>query len=431
MRSPNVIYILADDLGWGDVGYHGSPIRTPNFDRLARHGVELDCHYVCPVCTPTRVSLLTGRHPGRFGKRATTPTNSPVLPDNYYTLAHLFRDAGYVTGLFGKWHLGSDPRYGPNYYGFDHSYGALAGCVDPYNHLYKPGPYLRTWHRNGTMVDETGHATELLTDEAIRWMDEQSQPFFCYLPYTAVHTPVRAPESWIDRYADLELFDDPEKNEAFQRYAAYTSHLDHAVGQIIEYLKLQNMLDETIVVLASDNGAVTYEKPCDRLMYPGYRDDMQPAGSNTPFRGHKATLYEGGIRTPAVISWRGTLEPAKVEAPMHICDWMPTFSSLLGVSGPKSDRYDGRNMWPVFTGETAPDVNRRIYWNLQHNRFAVRENGWKLIRKETDEGASVELFHIEKDPSEKEDLAADRSDKVEELTKAIKEEHAKDDVPMR
>ena len=141
MDKPNILFILADDLGWGDVSYHNSEIRTPNIDRLVQSGIELDQHYVCPMCTPTRAALMTGRHPGRFGRHATSPSNPPVLPDGYETIATSFRNCGYDTGLFGKWHLGSKPEFGPNHYGFNTSYGSLAGGVDPYNHRYKQGEY--------------------------------------------------------------------------------------------------------------------------------------------------------------------------------------------------------------------------------------------------------------------------------------------------
>ena len=424
---PNVIFILADDLGWGDVGYHGASIRTPNIDRLARHGVELDRHYVCPVCTPTRVSLLSGMHPGRFGAHATVPTNDPIFPDNHYTLANLFRNAGYDTGLFGKWHLGSDPRHGPNHFGFDYSYGSFAGGVDPYSHRYKPGPFVKTWHRNGTPVEEPGHVTDLIVNEAIDWMERRKQPFFCYLPFTAVHTPVRPPEEWFDRYADANIFDDPEQNEAFQRYAAYTSHMDHAVGKVVEMLKRQDILGETMVVFASDNGSVTYDKPCDYLSFPGCRDDMQPAGCNEPLRGNKATLYEGGVRPPAIISWRDSLRSGKLDTPMHISDWMPTFAHMLNVRVPGDPEFDGVNMWPLISGGETTPPERGIYWNLKHTRFAIREDGWKLIVRREEDEEPLELFHIDEDPYEKENVAAQHPDIVSRLKKRIDAEHAKDD----
>ena len=200
-EKPNILFLVADDLGWGDVGWHGSAIRTPNLDRLAATGLELDQHYVCPVCTPTRASLLTGRYPGRFGPHATQPSNAPVFPDGTMTLAGALRDHGYDTALFGKWHLGSKPEYGPNQFGFNTAYGSLAGGVDPYNHRYKKGKYSVTWHRNGEFVEDHGHITDLITDAAIEWIEKRREPWFCYVPFTAVHFPVKAPQDWLDRYA--------------------------------------------------------------------------------------------------------------------------------------------------------------------------------------------------------------------------------------
>lgn len=279
-KKPNILFILADDLGWGDVGYHGSPIETPNIDRLASESVELDNHYVCPVCTPTRTSLMTGRHPGRFGKHATVPTNLPVLPDGYYTIASMLKDNGYATGLFGKWHLGSDVEFYPNKYGFDYSYGSLAGGVDPYTHLYKRGPYSKTWHRNGELISQEGHATDLITNEAINWIKGKEEPWFCYVPFTAVHLPIRAPEKWIDKYSDKKYDSDHERDRSFKVYAAYTSHMDYCVGKFIETLKLMDSLDETIVIFASDNGATTKNADIDTAKYPGRYDDMPRTGSN-------------------------------------------------------------------------------------------------------------------------------------------------------
>ena len=430
-NRPNVVFILVDDYGWGDVGYHGSEIRTPNIDRLARRGVELDRHYVCPVCTPTRTALMTGRHPGRFGRHATVPTNEPVLPENYFTLANLFGNAGYATGLFGKWHLGSSPKVGPTHYGFDTAYGSFSGGIDSYSHLYKAGPFLKAWHRDGVRCEERGHVTDLITDEAIRWIESQAGPFFCYLPYTAVHTPILPPEEWLDRYEGVTVFDDPAKNEAFQRYAAYVSHMDHAVGRVIETLKRQVILDETIVVFASDNGAVTYDMPCDRLTYPGYRDDTQPVGSNAPLRGHKAQLYEGGIRTPGIFSWPGHVERGKTDAPLHIADWMPTFAEMLDIDVPGDPQFDGVSNWALLTGQGDTPAPRSIYWNLLHSRFALREDGWKLIRRPADHDHPVELFRIDEDPCEEHNLAEENPEIVERLSARIDEEHAKDDSSKR
>ena len=175
-------------------------IRTPHIDQLANEGVELTQHYVCPMCTPTRASLLTGRHPSRFGAHATVPSNAPVFPDGYQTLATVLRDAGYDTGLFGKWHLGSAPEFGPNQFGFNTAYGSLAGGIDPYNHRYKRGDFSVTWHRNGELVEERGHVTDLIVREATEWIESREQPWFCYVPFTAVHVPVKPTQEWLSQY---------------------------------------------------------------------------------------------------------------------------------------------------------------------------------------------------------------------------------------
>lgn len=428
---PNVLFILADDLGWGDVSYHGSLIRTPNIDRLAAYGVELDYHYVCPVCTPTRVSLLTGRHPGRFGKHATVPSNPPVLPDGYFTLGSLFREAGYATGLFGKWHLGSDPQYYPGNYGFDACYGSFAGGVDPYRHVYKKGPFSDTWHRNGTKEDAQGHVTDLVTDEALDWIQQQSGPWFCYVPFTAVHTPVRAPEEWIDAYWFEEYDRDPDRDRSLKTYAAYTSHMDASVGRFVELLKELDQIDNTIVIFTSDNGGVTLNPSGDTAHYPGYQEDMPRTGNNFPLKGHKAQLYEGGIRTPAAISWRSKLQPRKVSTPVQMVDWLPTFATMLGVDCPDAEVLDGRDIWPLITGEAEGAGDRIFYWNLRHERFAVRRGDWKLIRTKRPDYTQYELFNIAEDPYEAYEISLKHPDLVKELDALIEAEHAKDNASRR
>jgi len=428
---PNILYILVDDLGWGDVSYHGSPICTPNIDRLVQRGVELDYHYVNPVCTPTRVSLLTGRYPGRFGRHATVPSNPPVLPDGYYTLASMLRDAGYATGLFGKWHLGSDPQFYPGNYGFDHSYGSLAGGVDPYKHRYKRGPHTHTWHRNGELLRERGHATDLISDEAIRWIEAQEGPWFAYVPYTAVHTPIRAPESWIDRYWFHQHDYDPERDRSFKEYAAYGSHLDHAIGRLIETLKCLDQIHDTIVVFVSDNGASTANVSADTNLYPGWHEDMPRRGSNYPLRGTKGTVYEGGIRTPAAIMWQSHLPPGRLCAPIHIVDWMPTFAALLGRELPVDPRWDGTNVLSLITGKSTQSPDRSLYWNLVHSRFAVRDGDWKLIHRLREDRTETELYHIAQDPLEERDVAAAHPEVVARLMRLLAEHRRLDDTSRR
>ena len=431
MERPNVLFILADDLGWGDVGYHGSPIQTPNIDRLAQNGVELDCHYVCPLCTPTRASLLTGRYASRFGKHATVPSNDPVLPDGYWTLAKMFKDAGYSTGLFGKWHLGSDPQYYPGRYGFDYSYGSLAGGIDPYTHRYKEGPYTYTWHRNGELVEEQGHATDLITQEAINWITSQKNPWFCYVPYTAVHVPIQAPEEWIDRYWGNRYDVDPARDRSFKIYAAYTSHMDYCIGKLIETLKCIDQLDNTIIVFASDNGAVITNPKDDVAKYPGRHEDTPRLGSNYPLRGGKAQLYEGGIRTPAILSWRGKVKPFKLEHPISIVDWMPTFAALLECMPPKDPKWDGINILPLLFEGNKQDISvqseRLFYWNLTYDRFAVRYGDWKLIVDKREGHEMKELFNLKEDPYEQRNQASRYPEIVSHLEKIIEEQHRLDD----
>jgi arylsulfatase A-like enzyme len=431
MERPNVLYVLVDDLGWGDVSYHGSPIRTPNMDRLVQRGVELDYHYVNPVCTPTRVSLLTGRYPGRFGRHATVPSNPPVLPDGYPTLATMLRDGGYATGLFGKWHLGSDPEFYPGNYGFDYSYGSLAGGVDPYHHHYKRGPHSTTWHCNGELMPARGHVTDLITDEAIRWIEAQDQPWFCYVPYTAVHTPIRAPEAWIDRYWFGNYDYDPERDRSFKEYAAYAGHLDYSIGRLVETLKCLDQIYNTIVIVVSDNGASTKDVSADTNLYPGWHEDMPRRGSNYPLRGTKGTVYEGGIRTPAAIMWQSVLQPGKLSAPLHIVDWMPTFAALLDSEPRVDPQWDGVDIWPLIAGDRSTFPERPLYWNLVHRRFAVRHRGWKLIHRQRETELETELFHIAEDPLEERDVASEHPEIVAELSSILEAQHQLDDSSKR
>ena len=192
--QPNVIIILTDDQGWGDVGYNNPKVYTPNIDKLANSGALFTNHYVMAQCTPTRAALMTGRYPSRFGPHATAASTKPAFPKGTPTIASMLKSQGYDTCLSGKWHLGSSPDHGPNYFGFDQSYGCLSGAVGNYNHGYRKGPLFHTWHRNHELIEgsENGvHTTQLITDDAIRFIREKrDNPFFLYLPYTAVHTPL-------------------------------------------------------------------------------------------------------------------------------------------------------------------------------------------------------------------------------------------------
>ena len=428
--KPNILFILADDLGWGDVSYHGSDIRTPAIDRLAESGIQLEQHYVCPMCTPTRVSFLTGRYPGRFGRRATTPSNPPVLPDNYETLATSLRNNGYDTGLFGKWHLGSSPQFGPNHFGFNTSYGSLAGGVDPYNHHYKRGEFSQTWHRNCQLIKQSGHVTDLITDEAIKWLVGREKPWFCYVPFTAVHVPIKAPQKWLDQYQFSTYDDDPLKDQSFKRYAAYTSQMDSAVGRLIEVLECLNQRDNTIIIFSSDNGAISSARLHSSDQYPGWQEEQPKLGSNKPFRGQKAQLYEGGIRTPTIINWRGKLSPSVCLQPLHIADWMPTLTSLADCKLNHDPKWDGVDIWPVIAEGEKVD-NRVLFWNFKGTQFCLRQGNWKLITTDDMSASDSQLYHIESDPYETTDLSLGRPEIVKQLLDQVTQQRKLDGISQR
>ena len=432
MEKPNILYILADDLGWGDLSMHGSLIGTPHIDQLAREGVELTQHYVCPMCTPTRASLLTGRYPSRFGAHATVPSNTPVLPDNYQTLATVMRDAGYDTGLFGKWHLGSAPKFGPDKFGFNTAYGSLAGGVDPYNHRYKRGEFSVTWHRNGNLVEERGHVTDLIVRAARKWIESRDRPWFCYVPFTAVHVPIKPTQGWLANYYTDYFDDDPLKDLSFKKYAAYTSHMDHGIGQLLESLELTCQRENTIIVFASDNGAINECPLHGTDRYPGWQEAYPRLGSNKPYRGVKAQLYEGGIRTPTIVNWRSRLSSGKVDHPVQVVDWMPTFTRLTGAEPAEDPLYDGQDIWPLITGEEADPAERSLFWNFGGDRvLGARHGDWKLISRDDHSCRQNELYNIREDPYEERDLIKDYPDKSRMLTDIIEEERKQDGSSAR
>ncbi len=417
---PNIIFILADDLGWADVGFHGGNAPTPNLDRLAAQSVELMQHYVYPVCSPTRAALLSGSYATRFG--VTTPQSPRAFPWDTVTLARALGSAGYDTALFGKWHLGSNPDWGPQKFGFDRSYGSLGGGVGPRNHRYKEGEFSRTWHRDGKLLEEEGHVTDLLTSEAERWLGARGErPFFLYLPYTAVHIPIREPAEIVSRVpAEITA-------PALREYAADIMHLDAAVGRVLAALEKTGRAENTIVVFTSDNGGSDADNADPHYPPDGYAPGPV-GGNNRPLRGKKGDVYEGGIRVPALVHWPARLQPGKVAAPIHITDWMPTFCALAGYTPEKDLRWDGQNIWPLLSGATK-EMPRAIYAAGPGFRSqALREGDWKLVldngraAKGAKAGSEkVELFDLAKDPNETTDLAAKMPDKVTALRARLAE----------
>jgi len=418
-EKPNIVFIIADDLGWADVEFHEGNVPTPNLNRLLAEGIELRQHYVAPVCSPTRAGFMTGRYWSRFG--VTSPTNTLALPPETVTVARALGEAGYDTCLTGKWHLGSLPHQGPNHYGFDHSFGSLAGGVTPYSHFYKKGDYTITWHRNEELITDEGHVTDLIADEAVDWIASRGEkPFFLYVPFTAVHLPIREPEEW------LEKVPPGIEGEVPRQYAACILHLDDAVGRIVAAVESAGKTDNTLIVFTSDNGGSTSEN--NDTKYP---DDNCPngrlPGNNLPLRGKKGDLYEGGTRVPTIVRWPGKLKAGTTfDSPVHIVDWMPTFCAL-GESEVAGDdlKWDGGNIWSALTGESELTERALYSAGTSFRSSALREGDWKLIVFHG-EKERIELFNIAEDPNETGNLAKSMPEKVASMKEALTAESAND-----
>ncbi len=416
--KPNIVFIMADDLGFADVGFHGGNAPTPVLDKLAREGLELTQSYSAPVCSPTRSALMTGRCWSRFN--VTTPQNPRALPWDTVTLPRALKIAGYDTCLTGKWHLGSKPKEGPNHFGFDHSYGSLAGGVSPWNHSYKQGPFAQTWHRNEKLLDEEGHVTDLITNEAVQWIESRTdKPFFLYMPYTAVHLPIKEPEEWVKRVpASIQ-------GDVARHYAACVMHLDDSIGRVLAALEKKGVRDNTIVVFTSDNGGSWAEN--NDLHYP---DDHCPNGkltaNNTPWRGQKGELYEGGVRVPCVVSWPGRVKPGKVESAVQIIDWMPTLTALAGWKSDTDLKWDGTDLSTLLL-EHKPLPDRTLYavspnWRGRSVRYA----NWKLIITEDKKGSTSELYDLAADPAESKNLADSQPAQLAQMMERLKQISARD-----
>jgi arylsulfatase A-like enzyme len=391
-KSPNVVILLADDLGWADVGYHESQIQTPNLDRLAKDGTQLDRYYSFPVCSPTRSALMTGRSPMRLGIAYTVvrPWFDYGLPLTESTMADSFHAAGYETAITGKWHLGHARRaFFPGARGFDHSYGHFNGAIDYYTHIRDGG---LDWHRNGKPLKEEGYSTDLIASEAIRLIRsrDKSKPLFLYVPFNAPHSPLQAPEALIRKYASIS--DDKRRT-----FAAMTEAMDAAVGRILGTLELQGMTRDTLVLFFSDNGGPT-----------------NFGARNTPLRGAKASTWEGGTRVPAILRWPGVIAAgAKSSQVMAVWDVFPTFAAAAGVKPRNRQPFDGRNLWPQLkSGKTV--AREDLFFVVEagdQTFFAVHHHAkdgvqWKLVREISPRGVTDHLYRIAEDPNEANDLAA-------------------------
>ena len=330
--GPNILLMMADDLGWNDVGFNGSAIETPAIDSLAAEGLRLDRYYAFSLCTPTRVAIMTGRAPLRFG------IVGPIidrggLPLEETTAGEIFQEAGYQTWYLGKWHLGHGRRaYLPNERGWDHSYGSLTGGLDHYSHNSDVLMGAPDWHRNGQPVEEEGHTTDLYTQEALRLLEDRDKedPFFMYVSWNAPHAPLQAPEQYLERYAHID-------NEVRRTYSAMVTHLDDSVASLIDALEREGLRQDTLVIWLSDNGGT-------------------PAGGgdNSPLHGGKGSPYEGGTRVPGLVNWPGTIEPGVLSQRVSALDWLPTLLSATGVTWSAAKPLDGFDMWPaIATGQSV------------------------------------------------------------------------------
>jgi len=414
--KPNFVVILADDLGWGDVGFHGGEVKTPHIDRLAAGGARLEQFYVQPVCSPTRAALMAGRYPMRHGLQVgvVRPWAQYGLPLEERTLPQALREAGYVTAICGKWHLGHfQPAYLPTHRGFDHQYGHYNGALDYFTHIRDGG---HDWHRDDKACRDEGYSTHLIAREAVRLISEHDvrRPLFLYVPFNAVHTPLQVPDAYTEPYQHL-----PTQRRT---YAGMLAAMDEAIGQIVAAVEGKGMRDNTLILFSSDNGGPA----------PG------KLTSNGPLREGKGTLYEGGVRVVACAAWKGKIKPGTiVQQPLHIVDWYPTLLKLAGAPLEQKLPLDGRDAWSTIA-EGKPSPHQEILHNAAPRSGAIRVGDWKLVingsrgtaedeppaagakrakarRAQGQSGERVELFNIAQDPYERNDQAARLPAKVQEL----------------
>jgi arylsulfatase A-like enzyme len=412
-KRPNVVIILADDLGYADVGFHGcKDVPTPRIDSIARDGVRCtDGHVSGPYCSPTRAGLLTGRYQQRFGHEF-NPGDAPGigLPLSETTIADRLRSAGYATGLVGKWHLGTDADHHPQRRGFDEFFGFLGG-----SHPYFPGKGAPIY-RGTSEVKEDAYLTDAFAREAVAFIDRHKQgPFFLYLAFNAVHTPMDATDARLKRFESIA-------DSKRRTYAAMLSAMDEAVGQVLDKIRAEGLDEDTLVVFFSDNGGPTM---------PGTTIN---ASRNDPLRGSKRTTLEGGIRVPFAWRWTGKLPAGtSYDQPIIQLDILPTALAAAGVEAEPGWRLDGVNLLPFLTGRETRPPHETLYWRMGA-QMAIRRGDWKLVSYDpvADGGAQAsrkgaggatprKLYNLARDIGESDDLVAQHPERVRELEKAWRE----------
>jgi arylsulfatase A-like enzyme len=410
-NKPNIVHIVADDLGWKDVGFNGcADIKTPNIDALARGGAKFTQFYVQPMCTPTRAALMTGRYPFRYGlQTAVIPSVSAYgLDTTEWLMPQCLKEAGYKTAIIGKWHLGhADKKYWPKQRGFDFQYGAMIGELDYFTHEEHG---VLDWYQDNKPLKEKGYTTNLIGNQAVKLIEQHntSTPLYLYLAFNAPHTPYQAPQEYIDRYRDIQ---EPTR----RTYAGMVACLDDEIGRVIAALDKKKMRDNTLIFFHSDNGGTR------SAMFAGVMADMSKIKipcDNGPYREGKGTLYEGATRVCALANWPGHIQPGgNVDGLIHAVDLYPTIAKLCGASTAKCKPLDGVDVWETISaGKASPRTE--IVYNIEPFRGAVRQGDWKLIWR-TMLPSSVDLYNLAEDPSEKNNLAAQNPDKIATLQQRL------------
>ena len=389
--KPNVLVILSDDVGWGEFGFQGvKDIPTPNIDSIARNGVKFTQGYVSgPYCSPTRAGLMTGRYQTRFGHEFNSVPLVSGLPSAETTIAERLRARGYATCAVGKWHLGQKPEYRPTKRGFDEFYGTLANT--PYFH---PRQFVDSRISDDVrdVPSDEFYTTEAYADRAVDWLEaNRAKPWFLYLPFNAQHAPLQAPRAYLDRFPGIT---DPNR----KAFAAVMSALDDAVGKVLAKVKAMGQEENTLVVFFSDNGGPT----------------RQTTSSNGPLRGFKATTWEGGVRVPFCVQWKGTLPAGKTyEHPVIQLDVLPTALAAAGATIDPAWKLDGVDLRPYLLGENTAPPHKNLYWRFG-DQWAVRSGDWKLVVGNGGSG-SAELYDLKADPGETTDLATREPARLKEL----------------
>ena len=409
-QKPNVIVIYTDDQGSVDLNSYGaSDLVTPHMDALVQSGVRFTQFYASPICSPSRASLLTGKNPQRAGcpgNAGASAKSKGGLPGSEFTMAEMFKKAGYKTAHIGKWHLGYQPEMSPNAQGFDYSFGHYVGCIDNYSHFYFwNGPNRHDLFRNGEEIFLNGQFfPDLMVDEASTFIEENTKdPFFMFFAMNTPHYPYQGDEKWLEYYR--------EQGVAYPRdlYAAFLSTHDDRIGQLLKKLDDLGIRENTIIVFQSDNGHSTEERA------------HNGGGSAGPYRGAKQCLFEGGIRVPAAISWPGKLPANQVRKQFTVnTDWMPTLAELCGIPLDTSNM-DGKSLVPLIKDASKETLHEDYCWQFG-KMWAARKGDWKLLGNPYDTGMRSYKFTVDRflvnlndDPGEQLNLAEKYPEKVKEL----------------